>query len=83
MPVWSKYLEMSDQPELALRYFKLIRDVAYARISFENFTPEFLRIIVSEAKAIMEETAQRKQLSLYSGEVKSQFFSFMAGASTA
>ena len=79
--VWSKYVEMSDQPELALRYFKLIRDVVYARINFDNFTPEFLRIIVSEAKAIMEDTMRHKRLSLYSQQVKSEFFSFISGVS--
>ena len=77
----STYVEMSDQPELALRYFRLIRDVVYARINFDNFTPEFLRIIVSEAKAIMEESIRHKRLSLYSQQVKSEFFSFISGVS--
>lgn len=81
MPVWSEFVEMSDQPELAGRYYQLIRDVVYARVNFDNFNPEFLRSIVSEAKAVMEETIHCKRLSLYSQEVKSEFFSFISRVS--
>lgn len=81
MPAWSRYVDMSDVPELALRYFQLIRDVFYARITFDNFNPEFLRGIAFEAKALVKETVARRKLPLYSQQLKSEFFSFISSVS--
>jgi len=81
VPLWASFLSMSDQPELALRYFQLIRDVVYARITWDNFNPEFLRGIASEAKAIIEGTVMRKHFSLNAQEIKSEFFSYISRVS--
>lgn len=51
--VWSKYLGVYDNPGLAMRYFVMVRDMCYARISIKNISAPLLRELIAEAKALM------------------------------
>jgi AcrR family transcriptional regulator len=52
--LWSDYLGFHD-PALAMRYFAVVRDMLYARLSFKNLTFLGLRDLMSEAKAVMQQ----------------------------
>ena len=56
--LWSEYLGIQDNPDLALRYFAMVRDMCYARINFRDFNPEFLRALITEAKVVMRQIAE-------------------------
>ncbi|HLT72731.1 MAG TPA: hypothetical protein VKZ75_08775, partial [Cyclobacteriaceae bacterium] len=51
--VWSEYLGVYDNPDLAIRYFVMVRDMCYARISIKNISTPLLRELIAEAKALM------------------------------
>ena len=61
--VWNEYLGFGDNADLAVRYFVIVRDMAYRRISLQNMTCEFLRKIFTEAKAVMSQSADRKHVA--------------------
>jgi AcrR family transcriptional regulator len=52
--LWSEYLGLPDQPELAMRYFQMIQDAFYTRVTFDRLHYEFLHDMVAEAKSIIE-----------------------------
>jgi len=53
--LWSEYLGMPDQPELALRYFNMTSALLYTRVTYHNLNFEFLHQIASEAKMLFED----------------------------
>jgi hypothetical protein len=53
LPLWTKYIEVTDQPDAALRYFEIIRDMFFSRISFETLHYDYLHTMASEAKTII------------------------------
>jgi AcrR family transcriptional regulator len=61
--IWNEYLGFGDNADLAIRYFVIVRDMAYRRISLQNLTYEFLRKIFTEAKVVMSQTAEKNQLA--------------------
>ena len=61
--VWNEYLGFDNNPDLAIRYFVIVRDMAYRRISLQNMTCEFLRKIFTEAKVVLSQTVERNQLA--------------------
>jgi len=52
--LWSDYLGFRDHA-LAMRYFAIVRDMLYARLSFRNLTFPGLRDLMTEAKAVMQQ----------------------------
>ena len=60
--LWSDYLGIHDHPTLAIRYFNIVRDMLYARISSKNFEYPFLHKLMSEAKAVMQQMTDAKEL---------------------
>jgi len=56
--LWSDYLGLQECPHLAVRYFTIIRDVFYARITFEQLDYDYLKKLMSEAKAIMQQLTE-------------------------
>ncbi|HEX6223516.1 MAG TPA: TetR/AcrR family transcriptional regulator [Chryseolinea sp.] len=52
---WTHYLGIHDNPSLAMRYFKLVRDMLYARISVKHLEYPFLHKSMMEAKAVMQQ----------------------------
>jgi len=61
--LWNEYLGFENNSDLAIRYFVIVRDMAYRRISLQNLTCEFLRNLFTEAKAVMSQTADRKHFA--------------------
>lgn len=58
--VWADYLGFQDQPELAMRYYNIVRDMMYTRLSITNFTYPFLQSLMTEAKNVMQQTVESK-----------------------
>ncbi|HMG92529.1 MAG TPA: TetR/AcrR family transcriptional regulator [Chryseolinea sp.] len=61
--LWNDYLGFNDNADLAIRYFIIVRDMVYRRISLQNLTYEFLRKIFTEAKVVLSQTVERNQLA--------------------
>ena len=55
--VWSDYLGLNENPDLAVRYLDIVRDMFYARINFENFNYTFLHNLITEVKVVMQQIA--------------------------
>jgi hypothetical protein len=53
--LWSDYLGLRDQTELAMRYFNMTNALFYTRISYHNLNYEFLHQVASEAKTVFED----------------------------
>jgi len=53
LPLWVRHIEATEQPEAALRYFEMIRDMFFSRISFDSFHYDYLHTIATEAKTII------------------------------
>jgi AcrR family transcriptional regulator len=58
--LWTDFIGIHNDPDLAMRYFHIVRDMFYARISFENFNYQFLQSMVGEAKVLMQQMIQQK-----------------------
>jgi hypothetical protein len=53
--LWCDYMGIPHDSNLGLRYFAIVRDMFYTRISFQNLNYNFLHNIVIDAKAILDE----------------------------
>lgn len=53
--LWSEYLGLPDQPDLAMRYFDLTNALFYTRITYHNLNYDFLHQITSEMKVVFED----------------------------
>ncbi|GAA0881216.1 hypothetical protein GCM10009119_41860 [Algoriphagus jejuensis] len=51
--VWVKYLGVSE--EVSMKYWRLIRDTFYARVTSKTFNQEWLLDFIEEAKSILSE----------------------------
>lgn len=55
LPLWAAHIGVTNNPRLALRYFEMIRDVFFSRITFETLNYDYLHELASEAKTIILE----------------------------
>jgi AcrR family transcriptional regulator len=60
--LWSAYLDVQNDSDLAMRYFNMVRDMFYTRISFKNLNYEYLHDMATEAKRIVDEIGKPKTL---------------------
>jgi AcrR family transcriptional regulator len=60
--LWNQFLGINGHPDLAMRYYYIVRDMFYTRISFQNLNYQFLHNFVTEAKALIDEIAELKSL---------------------
>lgn len=51
--MWTQYLGRHESPSLAIRSFGIVRDMFYARLSFQNFNYPFLHNLMTQAKIVM------------------------------
>lgn len=58
--LWSDYLGIHEHPDLAMRYFSVVRDMFYARMSFQNMKYPFLHNLMDEARMVMQQIAYNK-----------------------
>ena len=60
--LWGEYLGIDEHPTLAIRYFNLVRDMLYTRLNFKNFDYHTLHTLMAEAKAVMQQMTDGKEL---------------------
>jgi AcrR family transcriptional regulator len=58
LPLWAIHIGVNHDPNLALRYFEMIRDMFFARITFDTLHYDYLHNMASEAKTIILELNQ-------------------------
>ena len=58
--LWCDYLDVPSDTDLGMRYYSMVRDMFYTRISFQNLNYTFLHDMVADAKSIMDEISDRK-----------------------
>ena len=57
--LWCDYLDIPRDTDLGMRYYAIVRDMFYTRISFQNLNYTFLHNMVTDAKSIMVEISDR------------------------
>jgi AcrR family transcriptional regulator len=60
--LWSDYLGLNERPDLAIRYFDVVRDMFYARLGLQNFNYPFLHNLMTEAKTVMQQITENREL---------------------
>jgi AcrR family transcriptional regulator len=55
--LWSDFIGVQHSQDLTLRYYFIVRDMFYTRISFSNLNYQFLRDFVSNAKGLIDQIA--------------------------
>lgn len=58
--LWREYLDTGISIELTDRYYNIIRDKFYTRVTFQNLNYQFLHEIASEAKGILDRLKEHK-----------------------
>ncbi len=51
---WANFIEIPDNPTLALRYLEFVRDLFYARVTSTTLTFEFVYNFIIESKEICD-----------------------------
>jgi AcrR family transcriptional regulator len=57
--LWTDFLGIQNNPDLAMRYYDIVRDMFYTRISFQNLNYPFLHNLVTDAKLLIQEISRR------------------------
>lgn len=60
--LWSDYLDVTNNPDLVIRYFSLVRDMFYTRISFENLNYPFLHNMAAESRQLVAQLISNNEL---------------------
>jgi AcrR family transcriptional regulator len=60
--LWSDFIEVPNDSDGGMRYYAIVRDMFYTRISFQNLNYTFLHNLVKDAKAIMNEISELRAL---------------------
>jgi AcrR family transcriptional regulator len=64
-PVWCEYLDVDERSDLGIRYFNIVRDTFYSRVSFQTFTYQLLQSVLGEARSILNHLSdQKNQVSM-------------------
>ena len=58
--LWNDFLGHRHSADLAIRYYYIVRDMFYTRVSFQNFTYAFLHDLVTDAKVLIDQITQRR-----------------------
>src|SRR5688500_16555407 len=53
MRLWTDFLTIPTTTDVAMRYYYMVRDMFYTRISFENLNYDYLHHFAAEAKALV------------------------------
>ena len=53
LPGWSAFIGIPEKPDIALRYFEIVRDTFYARVTAESMNEAFLRELLNETRGIV------------------------------
>jgi AcrR family transcriptional regulator len=60
--LWCNYLDVPSDTDLGMRYYAMVRDMFYTRISFQNLNYTFLHNMITDAKSIMDEIGDRRAI---------------------
>jgi AcrR family transcriptional regulator len=55
--LWSEFIGKQHNQDLTLRYFHIVRDMFYTRISFSNLNYQFLHDFAANAKGLIDQVA--------------------------
>lgn len=55
LPLWVEHIGVASDSHLALRYFEMIRDMFFSRITFDTLHYEYLHNMATEAKTIIRD----------------------------
>jgi hypothetical protein len=58
--LWNDFLGDRHSVDLSIRYYYIVRDMFYTRVSFQNFTYAFLHDLVTDAKTLIDQVTQRR-----------------------
>ncbi|SHH18967.1 transcriptional regulator, TetR family [Chryseolinea serpens] len=58
--LWNDFLGHRHNADLAIRYYYIVRDMFYTRVSFQNFTYAFLHDLVTDAKVLIDQITERR-----------------------
>lgn len=53
--IWGDFLEVDAESDLTLRYYTIVRDMFYVRVSFQNLDYQFLHNIAADAKKLVSQ----------------------------
>lgn len=62
--IWIGHVGLSNNPDLALTYYGIVRDMFYSRMNHENFNYEYLRILSNEARDIVIKIINQQDRSI-------------------
>jgi len=62
-PVWCDYLGVDNNSDLGMRYFNIVRDTFYFRVTFQNFSYLHLQNVLGEARIILNNLSEQKSLA--------------------
>jgi AcrR family transcriptional regulator len=63
--LWYDYLDVPSDTEVGMRYYSMVRDMFYTRISFQNLNYTFLHNMVADAKSIIDEIGDRRPVEAH------------------
>jgi len=53
--IWANFLEIPDQPAVALRYYEMTRHTFFSRVNVDNLTYKLGHEVAAQAKSIIQE----------------------------
>ena len=53
LPLWAAHIGVANNPGLALRYFEMIRDMFFSRVTHETLDYDYLHSLADEARTII------------------------------
>lgn len=62
LPLWIEYIGLTHDLNLALRYFEIIRDVFFSRVTLETLNYDFLHELATEAKTIVMDLIKKNTI---------------------
>lgn len=57
--LWTDYIGFHDNPDLAIRYFNIVRDMLYTRLNLQNINYPFLHSMMNEARELMQQIIRK------------------------
>ena len=54
MPLWAEYINVTDNPELAFEFWKVVRDAVFLRLTYYDMNLESLNSAIKDIKGIFE-----------------------------
>lgn len=69
-PLWADFINIPDNPELAIRYYQLVRNTLYANFHSSELNYDVLHSLAQDARVIAQDMIKRDQSSLSASYMK-------------